>query len=165
MAQGDTYTMLLPRKVATPGRPADPEVVDYENLREVIRQLWRQLAYLEGRLGPVTLRDSVTVLGLVTTESPEPTFVSIDVDPYVIESEAVRFVFADATSAAISVYLPAATEGKTIWVKKTDAGGNSVFVLGQNNALVDGAASVGLSAADPMRGFVGDGSDWWSFTS
>lgn len=156
MASGDNYTVLLPRKD------------DWHHLREVIRKLWQQVGYLEGRLGPITLRDSVTVLGTVTSQAPEPTVVFIEVDPYTVESDAITNVFVDNGPSAgdISIYLPTpATDGKKIWVKKTDAGADSVFVLGQLNAQIDGGASVGLTAADPQRGFVGDGTDWWTFTA
>lgn len=70
-------------------------------------------------------------------------------------------VLADATAAAFTVTLPAATVGAVVRVKKVDASVNAVTVAGAGGATVDGAANTALAAQWNHVTLVSDGTNWF----
>jgi hypothetical protein len=151
------WKMLLPRKD------------DWEHLREVCRQLWNELAFLQGRLGPVTIKNDLTVEGNITADNLQPTVVSITTTPYTTSytiQDLVEFVLIDATTDPIDLFLPdQPASGRKVWVKKKDPAGSTITVYGLSNSEVEGATSYAIDKNNPLEGFVYDGSDWWIFTT
>lgn len=72
-------------------------------------------------------------------------------------------ILADATAGAVTVTLPpaAASIGRQIVVKKTDAGGNNVIVDGDGAETVDGAANVTTAVQYATIVVHCDGAGWW----
>lgn len=72
-------------------------------------------------------------------------------------------ILADATSAAITLSLPAAvaSKGKRLIVKKIDASANAITIDPSGTETIDGAATVSLSAQYQSVTIVCDGSTWW----
>lgn len=151
------WKMLLPRKN------------DWDHLREVCRQIWNELAFLQGRLGPVTIKNDLTVEGNITADNLQPTVASITTTSgttYYTVKDLEEFIIIDATTDPMDLYLPDQPEaGRKVWVRKTDPAGFDITVMGLSNSLVEGASSFPITKVDPMRGFVYNGSDWWIFTT
>lgn len=151
------WKMLLPRKD------------DWEHLREVCRQLWNELAFLQGRLGPVTIKNDLTIEGNITADNLQPTVVYITTTASTIEyyvKDLEEFILVDSPTDTINIYLPSQPEaGRKVWVRKIDSTGPDITVVGRDNSQVEGGNSFPISRTDQMRGFVYDGSDWWIFTT
>src|SRR5690606_12082640 len=66
----------------------------------------------------------------------------------VIATESDGFFAVDATGGPVQVTLPSALRyaGRIFYVKKVDAGSDTVTVVPSGTDLIDGAASVGLTA-------------------
>jgi hypothetical protein len=75
-----------------------------------------------------------------------------------------RYVYADATGAAITVTLPLAATvpaGFTVGIKKKDSGGNAVTVARSGSDTFDGATSISLAAQFNSCLLVSDGVSQW----
>lgn len=72
-------------------------------------------------------------------------------------------ILGDATSAAFTVTLPAASDarGRKVTVKKIDASANVVTIDGDGAETIDGAATQSLSAQYASFTLVSDGTEWW----
>lgn len=70
------------------------------------------------------------------------------------------FVLADATSAAFTVTLPAATLGKQVAVKKVDASANVVTVVAPGGKTIDGDSDATIVSQNASAVFVYDGTNW-----
>ena len=69
----------------------------------------------------------------------------------------------DATAGDVDVTLPAVAPGGTrLHVKKIDASGNSVFLLGSGGALIDGDPQASTNVQYMTITVVSDGSAWWT---
>ena len=69
-------------------------------------------------------------------------------------------VLADATSTAITVTIGSVSSGGVVTVKKTDASGNLVTVIGGSGQTIDGNASIIISSQFTSVTFICDGIDW-----
>lgn len=78
---------------------------------------------------------------------------------YVVQGS-VGVLLVDATAGAVIVALqaPGEAKGKRLSVRKTDATANNVFV-GAPTGLINGAATLVLTAAAPSCTFVSDGTN------
>jgi hypothetical protein len=72
-------------------------------------------------------------------------------------------VWADATSGAVTVTLPAASgrRGRTITVKKVDTSANSVTIARTGSDTIDGGTSYVLAAQNKYATLASDGSSKW----
>ncbi len=75
--------------------------------------------------------------------------------PYTVLSSD-ETILVNAVAGAVTITLPAATSGRTLAIKKTDASANAVTLAG----TVDGAASPTLTAQWQSRILQADGSNW-----
>lgn len=97
-----------------------------------------------GRMGPVYARTRA----ITASDSVRP-------DDYL--------VLCDATAGAIVLTLPAAaaSQGRQVVAKKTDASVNAVTVEGDGAELIDGAANTPLAAQYDSVTVLCDGAAWW----
>jgi hypothetical protein len=74
-------------------------------------------------------------------------------------------IFVDATSAAVTITLPAASgtgqPGRTYIIKKTDVSGNAVTVDGNASETIDGATTYALSAQYKYVTIQSNGTNWF----
>jgi hypothetical protein len=72
-------------------------------------------------------------------------------------------VLCDATAGVVTLTLPAAaaSQGRKLVAKKTDASANAVTVDGNGAETVDGAASVSITARYDSVSVISDGTTWW----
>jgi hypothetical protein len=72
-------------------------------------------------------------------------------------------VLCDATTGVVTLTLPAAaaSQGRKLVAKKTDASANAVTVDGNGAETVDGAASVSITARYDSVSVISDGTTWW----
>lgn len=72
-------------------------------------------------------------------------------------------IFADATSGAITVNLPAvaASSGRQLEVKKVDASGNAVTLDGNSSETIDGATTLAIATQYQSYTVHCDGTAWW----
>lgn len=130
--------------------PVDGRQGDWPRLvANAVNEQGKALSALEGAYlpsgGALTLKArAITATGAVA------------VDDYMI--------LADATSAAITVNLPAvaASAGRVLVVKKTDASANAVTLDGNASETIDGATTKALAAQYDVVTVVCDGSAWWA---
>lgn len=71
-------------------------------------------------------------------------------------------VTVDCTNGAVQLLPQAPVLGATFTVKKTDFSGNTVALIGNAGALLDGAASVLIAGPGQAVEYVGDGTNWRS---
>jgi hypothetical protein len=81
---------------------------------------------------------------------------TIDASEDVLPSD--LFVKVDATAGVVTVALPSPTKNRTLHVKKIDASANAVTVASAD--LIDGAASVNITAQYDSLSFMADGETW-----
>jgi hypothetical protein len=72
-------------------------------------------------------------------------------------------VLCNATAGVITLTLPvaAASQGRKLVAKKTDASANAVTVDGNGAETVDGAASISITAQYDSVSVISDGAAWW----
>lgn len=72
-------------------------------------------------------------------------------------------ILANATGGAITVTLPpvAASRGRELVVKKTDASANAVTVDGNSSETVDGGANISTTTQNVAMRVLCDGTQWW----
>jgi hypothetical protein len=70
------------------------------------------------------------------------------------------FVIGDASSAAFTVTLPAATNGAEVSVKKVDSSVNGILVQ-PASGQIDGSASVVVNTQWQSKDFFSDGTTWY----
>jgi hypothetical protein len=74
----------------------------------------------------------------------------------------VEAVFCDTASGEVTVNLPAsADEGRRFRFKRITPGANNVVIVAPSDELVEGAASLTLSASGEAADIEYDGSNWW----
>ena len=71
------------------------------------------------------------------------------------------FITVNATSATVTITLPAASNAAWVRIKRIDASGNSVSVVGQSSATIDGAASQTVNGQYLSSDFMSDGTNWF----
>lgn len=105
---------------------------------------WPALPEPASRMGPVYARTRA----ITATDSVRP-------DDYL--------VLCDATAGAIMLTLPAAaaSQGRQVVAKKTDASVNAVTVEGDGAELVDGAANKAITGQYDSVTVLCDGAAWW----
>ena len=89
--------------------------------------------------------------------------VNAGLSPYsVLDADDV--ILADASGGPVTVALPAvgSSDGRVVYVKKTDATGNAVSADGDGAELVDGLATFDLLVQYESVTLFCDGSQWWS---
>ncbi len=134
-------------------------------------------------LGAIRIRNT----GVAEVQNAEPSpaaegtiWVDLDADPVFIEQGAIKtitsadspytitatdcFIKADASSGAITVFLPAVAgfDERAFYIKKIDAT-NNVTVDGDGAELIDGATTQVISTQYDAIKVVGDGSEWSIF--
>lgn len=75
----------------------------------------------------------------------------------------VDLVLVDATSAGVTVTLPAASGAtkRRITVKKVDASGNAVTIDGSGTETIDGTTTHAMSTQYESATVQSDGTQWW----
>lgn len=118
------------------------------------RQDWPRLVANKSREqdGRLNALESGAVYGAVRTITATS---SVAVGDYAI--------FADATSGAITVNLPAvaASSGRQLEVKKVDASGNAVTLDGNSSETIDGATTLAIATQYQSYTVHCDGTAWW----
>lgn len=72
-------------------------------------------------------------------------------------------VLVDATTASVTITLPAPAANASVWVKKVDGGANTVTVVPHAAEHIDGSASKVITAQNAALQLSSDGTDWWVF--
>ena len=116
----------------------------------------------------ILVADSTQALGVKwTDEIPRRPLASVVVNaglsPYAV-LDADDVILADASAGPVTVALPAvaSSDGRVLYVKKTDASGNAVSADGNAAELVDGLATFDLLVQYESVTLFCDGSQWWS---
>lgn len=97
--------------------------------------------------------------GTVWPLSGEGVIVSPTTTYAVVDNTAV--IFADATSGAFTVTLPAVVAGAKVTVKKIDSSANVVTVDGAGTDTIDGSLTQPLAVQYSSLTLVSDGTEWW----
>lgn len=140
MADSDVF---LPLDL-TPGSPFTGNTweADQAGLRVI-------LDYLQSIKDSITGRDAVTIANgtqLLGTD--------------------IRTVLSDCTVAAVTLFLQDASlfTGRVLFFRKTDGGANNLTVRSAANQMLDGGATLTVTAALPRLTLVSDGARWWSLS-
>lgn len=82
-------------------------------------------------------------------------------DPTITTTD--RTILCDATSAPITVNLPAAASnlGRMMWIKKTDASANAVVIDGNSSETIDGLTTQSIASQGKCVQIQCDGSNWY----
>lgn len=80
---------------------------------------------------------------------------------FTMQSETVLFVSAAGAARAITLPAPAAVVGKVLAVRKTEGSANNV-TLTPPSGLIDGAATLVLTAAAPRAMLASDGTNYYT---
>lgn len=70
-------------------------------------------------------------------------------------------ILCNCASNAITVTLPAASNGRLYWIKKVDSTANAVVIDGNGAETIDGAATQTLSYQWSAALVVSDGANWY----
>lgn len=85
--------------------------------------------------------------------SATATYTMLDID---------RLILANATSAALTVFLPTAAgrEGGRVAVKKIDSTANLVTIDPSGSETIDGSTTIALTQVNAVREMISDGTNW-----
>ena len=92
--------------------------------------------------------------------------VSVSIDntdsPYTVDIDAVQIVYADPTSGAITINLPAVASNTNRYLTVKNIGTtNAVTVDGNASETIDGNTTYAMSTQYEVATFHCDGSQWW----
>lgn len=72
-----------------------------------------------------------------------------------------RVVLVNASAAAVTINLPAATDGRQYTVKKVDSSSNAVTLDGAGSEKIDGANTLAITAQWAAYTIYGKDGGWW----